>query len=118
MSTFQEFPSLVVASCLTGIALTTMKGFGEVHAVAAQLLGDDIYTHELAYEPLMEKVTAEGYWQFPLMPTRAEAEADWEAAAAKVTKTYGATVIVRKGTGGRREDPVTTLYNMIATRLE
>lgn len=111
--TRKTFPTLHVASCLTGIAFVEGLKYQDLQAVAAHLLGDDVYTHELGHRPTMDAVAEEGYRQFPDMPTSKEARADWSAAAVKALAAYGRTVNVQRGKHGRREHPVDTLKAML-----
>lgn len=109
----KEYPTLEVASALTGIGLCDIKGgYSKMMEIYSHLLGESIWTHELAHEPTVDAVREEGYRQFPDMPTPAEASADFEAAAAKATAAYGPTVFVHKGAHGRRENPMSTLTAM------
>jgi hypothetical protein len=110
----KTFQTIEVASCLTGIALGDIKGgYSKMQEVASVLFGADIWTHELVHEPTVDAYREEGYLQFPDMPTKAEAEADWQAAGAKAVAAYGPTVTVQPGKHGRREGPVKTLEALV-----
>lgn len=109
----RTFPTLHVASCLTGIGLCNGLSFSNVQEIASHLFGAPIWTHEIAHKPTQDAYVEEGYRQFPDLPTRLEAEADFEAAARKAVATYGETLTVEEGKHGRRESPVDTLGNMV-----
>lgn len=113
MSDRAKFPTLHVASCLTGRVLSLGMNVSTMQEIASHLFGAPIWTHELTHGPTEDAYTEEGYRQFPDMPTAIEAEADWQAAARKALATYGETVDVAKGTHGRRESPVATLAAMV-----
>lgn len=104
----KSFPTLVVASTLTGTSLCEMSGFDPIMDCASHLFGAPIWLHEVIHEPTKDAYTEEGYRQFPGMPTRVEAQADWRAAANKAVRAYGNTILVRQGDHGRRESPLTT----------
>lgn len=105
----REFPTIVVASALTGIGLGDIPGgFSAIAEIASYLFGAPIWTHELVHEPTYDAYREEGYRQFPDMPTSSEAEQDWRQAAAKALAAYGPTVTVAKGAHGRRESPTDT----------
>lgn len=112
MST-KTFPTLHVASCLTGYGLCQNMSYSTVQEIASHLFGAPIWTHELVHAPTNDAYTQEGYRQFPDMPTAAEAEADWQAAAAKAVAAYGETVVVAEGQHDRRENPIDTLAAMV-----
>lgn len=109
----KTFPTLRVASTITGIALTHDMTYSDMQEIASHLFGAPIWTHELIHEPTKDAYVEEGYRQFPDMPSQAEAEADFKAAAAKAVAAYGDTVEVAEGTHGRRESPVDTLSRMV-----
>jgi len=109
----KTFPTLRVASTITGIALTHDMTYSDMQEIASHLFGASIWTHELVHEPTKDAYVEEGYRQFPNMPSQAEAEADFKAAAAKATAAYGDAVVVVEGTHGRRENPVDTLSRMV-----
>jgi hypothetical protein len=111
MDNTKKFPTLIVASTMTGIALTKTT-FSEMMECASWLCGYPIWTHELAHGPTIDQYKTEGYEQFPAMPTKAEAEADYVAAAAKAISAYGEAVEVRQGSSKRHEGPVDTLRAM------
>lgn len=109
----RTFPTLHVASALTGVGLTTGMSYSNIQEIASHLFGAPIWTHELVHEPTKDAYVEEGYRQFPDMPTREEAMADYEAAAAKAVAAYGETVEVAEGSHGRRESPVDTLSRLV-----
>lgn len=113
--TAKQFPTLVVASAITGVGLCHIpNGYSKMMEVASHLLGTPVWLHELAHGPTQDAYSEEGYRQFPDMPTKAEAKADWQAAAAKALAAYGETVTVRQGTAVRLESPVQTLKAMVS----
>lgn len=111
--TAKTFPTLHVATCITGIGLCEGITYSNMQEIASHLFGASIWTHELAHGPTNDAFTQEGYRQFPDMPTPAEANADYAAAAAKAVAAYGETILVEEGTHGRRENPLNTLSAMV-----
>lgn len=111
--TAKTFPTLHVASTITGIAMDEGMTFSRMQEIASHLFGAPIWTHELVHEPTKDAYVEEGYRQFPDMPTAAEAEADYRTAAAKAVAAYGDTIEVEEGSHGRRESPVDTLSRMV-----
>jgi hypothetical protein len=111
--TAKTFPTLHVASTITGIGLTTGMTYSHMQEIASHLFGAPLWTHELVHEPTKDAYVEEGYRQFPDMPTSAEAAANYKTAAAKAIAAYGDTVSVAQGTHGRREHPVDTLSRMV-----
>ncbi|MCO5144566.1 MAG: hypothetical protein M9895_00155 [Aquamicrobium sp.] len=109
----KTFPTLRVASTITGIALTHDMTYSDMQEIASHLFGAPIWTHELVHEPTKDAYVEEGYRQFPDMPTAEEASANYETAAIKALAAYGDTVEVAEGTHGRRESPVDTLSRMV-----
>lgn len=109
----KTFPTLHVASCVTGTALCEGFNYSRMQEIASHLFGGPVWTHELVHAPTRDAYVEEGYRQFPDLPTRAEAEADYEAAARKAVAAYGETLTVEEGKHGRRESPVDTLGNMV-----
>jgi hypothetical protein len=112
MAETKQFPTLIVASTITGIGLTNMK-FSDMHECAEWLCGHPVWTHELVHGPTKDEYITEGYEQFPAMPTPADAEDDYVAAAAKAISAYGETVEVRQGNSKRHEGPMQTLRSMV-----
>lgn len=108
MST-KTFPTLHVASCLTGVGLCEGLSYSRVQEIASHLFGGPVWTHELVHQPTQDAYTEEGYRQFPDMPTRVEAHDDWQGAALKAISAYGDSVSVQEGMHGRRENPLDTL---------
>ena len=50
--THKEFPTLVVASTVTGVALCQLEGgILPIMECASHLLGNPVYNHELVHEP-------------------------------------------------------------------
>ena len=111
MGETKEFPTLIVASALTGVALTQMK-FSDMHPVIEWLFGGPVWTHEFVHGPTNDIYTSRGYEQFPDMPTTAEAKKDYKAAAAKAIAAYGPSILVAKGDDGRVASPITTMLDI------
>lgn len=109
----KTFPTLHVASAITGIALCDGLSFSRMQEIAAHLFGGPIWTHELAHAPTNDAYAEEGYRQFPEMPSKDEARNDWRRAAQKALDAYGPDVEVTEGTHGRREAPTETLSAML-----
>lgn len=104
----KTFPTLHVASVLTGITMADGVTITQMQEIASHLFGAYIFPHELGHEPTMEAVQEEGYRQFPDMPTREQGLVDWGVATAKAVVLHGWTVEVEQGTHGRREHPADT----------
>lgn len=109
----KSFPTLYVASTITGIGLCNGMKFSDMQEIASHLFGASIWTHELIHEPTKDAYVSEGYRQFPDMPTPQEAQTDYQAAARKAISAYGDSVEVQEGSRGRRESPVDTLGHMV-----
>lgn len=107
----KQFDTYIVASAITGIGLGPAS-FSDMHEVYDMLLGEGIFTHEMAHAPTVDACTEEGYRQFPEMPTKAEAQEDYAAAREKAERAYGPFVTVKRGAHKRRETPVETLEAM------
>lgn len=111
--TAKSYPTLHVASCLTGVVLCHGLNISVMQEIASHLYGQEIWTHELVYHSIQHAYVDEGYRQFPGMPTRGEAEADHEVAAAKALAAYGDSVTVEPGTSVRTEGPIGTLSSFV-----
>jgi hypothetical protein len=113
-SEMKTFRSLAVASAATGIGLCDKLNFGLMGEIASHVLGYPIWTHEIpAAGPKVWLLLKD---QFPLLPTRAEAEADWKCAATAMTAAYGAEIAVRRGNGSRKESPLDTLQKIVGDK--
>lgn len=107
----KNFPSLAIASAATGICMADGMNVSKFQEIYDFVLGHPIWTHELpGYGPEVYRLLRE---QFPLMPTREAAEADWKAAANAMTVAYGNEVSVRPGFGERTRSPLETLKEMV-----
>ena len=102
------FPTLHVASAMTGVALCEGLSYSRMQEISDALLGYPIWTHEMAHAKTKEAITAAGAALFPMMPTREEAHADFHAAAAKALAAYGHTVGWLKVARERPVGPLTT----------
>ena len=118
MTDTRTFPTLHVASAITGIGMCLGLKYSNIHEIASHLFGAPVWTHELGHSRTIEAYAAEGYRQFPDMPTKEEAKADWRKAAQKAIAAYGETVTVARGTSIRREDPISTLASMMQPEKE
>lgn len=107
----KTFPTVNVASCATGIILRTGLSYADMAEVAEHALGHSIWT-ELGDNKTMNKVRAAIHDQFPEIPTREEAQADWQAASDRAIKAYGETVELKRGAGQRTETPMDSLVRM------
>lgn len=112
MSETKEFPTLVVASTVTGIGLCEGLNYSKMQECAEWLCGHPVWTHELAYQPIIDRYKSEGYRQFPQFPSVEEAETDYAAAAQKAIAAYGEVVSVEKGEGKRDGSPMQTILAM------
>ena len=112
MSERKTFPTLNVASCACGIMLVDGLTYADMSEIAAQALGHPVWTHELGDSKTMDRVRDAIHAEFPLLPSRDEATADWQAAADRATKAYGATVDLPRGSQKRSEDPMASLVRM------
>lgn len=111
MTERKEFPTLVVASAVCGVGLGAMK-FSDMHEAVEWLFGGPVWTHELVHGPTQDAYVSEALEQFPKLPTRAEAEKDWQAARERVLDEYGPILSVAKGTAQRRASPIETLKDI------
>ncbi|WP_084398322.1 DUF7736 domain-containing protein [Henriciella aquimarina] len=112
MAETKEFPTLQIASAITGIGLCEGMKYSDMQVAFDHILGRPVWTHELGHGATTEKVRELGFAQFPDMPAREEAQADWKAAAAKALAAYGETVTVRRGQDVREADPISTAIEM------
>ena len=112
MTETKEFPTLVVATTATGISLGTGINYSNVQECAEWICGHPVWTHELGFGPLMDRVSALAYAMFPLLPTKDAASADWSAAARKAIEDHGETVLVPRGALERDQSPIETLKQM------
>lgn len=115
-STDREFPTLHVASCITGIGLCESLSISRMQEVASHLLGYPIWTHELGNKSITAAIEAEGRRQFPNMPTKEFASDVWQAAAEAAEAAYGKTVIVKMGGEERSRNPIDALTDMLAAK--
>lgn len=109
----KTFSTLAVASAATGIGMGSGLTFALMSEISAHVLGYPVWTHELGDKQTAGKVHDALRLQFPELPTREEAEADWLAAAIKATSVYGPTVSVIEGDGKREEGPIASLTRML-----
>lgn len=105
------FPTLEVASAATGVALC-LTTFSRMQEIFEAVLGHPVWTHELAHEATVAKLRARVDELFPEMPTRAEAEGDYEKAAEKALAAYGEEVSFLAIKRSRSTGPVSTLCDM------
>lgn len=112
MSKMQEFPTLLVASAASGIALCSCT-YSDMMRVMSWGLGYSVFTHELAHEPTIMEFRALIEEQFPDLSKKPECSENWEAAAARAVERYGETISLRHGSTTRRESPIATLSAMV-----
>lgn len=112
MTDTKEFPTLILASTISGIGMTDMT-YSDIMEIASWLCGYSIYTHELAHGPTKDIYISEGISQFPRMPLYDAAQRDWQAARDAALAAYGPTVSVRRGDHRRAEHPVHTLKAIV-----
>lgn len=109
----KEFPTLVVATAVTGIGLGNEDiKYSHVHELVEWVCGSPIWTHEIAHRETAAWYRAELLKQFPDMPSKEEAESDHVTAANKAVGVYGPTVTVTRGLFERTADPLSTLREM------
>jgi hypothetical protein len=104
----KTYDTYMVASALTGIGMGPCN-YTDMMDVYSMLLGEEVWTHEIAHAPTVDAVRQEGLLQFPLMPLPEFAEQNWEAALDKAISAYGHFVTVKRGNHKRREGPIATL---------
>lgn len=108
----KTFPTLQVATLLTGVGLCSQYRFSDMLEPAEQVLGHPVWLHELGHAEVMARIREIGLKHFPDMPTREEAKKAWRAAGAKAIKAYGPTVDVPLGTDQRTRHPIETAREM------
>lgn len=115
MSTASKtFRAIDVASTATGIALAHGFSISVAHEISEHVVGHPVWTHEIPrFGARVEELLLA---QFPGMPTRTQAEADWKAAAAIVASNYPETISVKRGADERTANPVDTLREMIGDK--
>lgn len=112
MADTKTFPTLQVAACACGYILADGQTYSDMADVAAHALGHQVWTHELGDKATMDRVRMAIHGQFPNLPTREEAQADWRAAADKAISAYGETVDLQRGNEERTETPMGSLMRM------
>ncbi len=110
----KTFRSLAVASAATGIGLCEGLSFSLMGEICSHVLGYSIWTHEIPEAG--PKAWLLLRQQFPLLPTRDDAVADWRSAAAAMTAAYGAEIEVAAGTCKRKTSPLETLQKMVGDK--
>jgi hypothetical protein len=114
MAETKTFPSLHVATAATGIGLVNGMSFSQVHEIYEYVLGHPVWTHEIPrYSEQVRQLLSK---QFPEMPSRADAEADWATAGDAMLVAYGPHVEVKAGTGERTESPLDTLREVAGNK--
>ncbi len=108
------FPTLHVASAITGVGLCEGLTFSRMHQISEAIVGHPIWTHEFAHPGAREAIISAGARLFPLMPTKEEALADWSAAAAKAVAAYAQEVSWQKATTERSIDPLSTAIEVLS----
>jgi hypothetical protein len=108
----KNFPTLQVATLLTGVGLCSQYKFSDMLEPAEQILGYPVFLHELGHAETMDRIREIGAQLFPNMPTREDAQLAWRAAAVKAIDAYGQSVTVPRGTDKRQRGPATTALEM------
>ena len=86
----------VLASVVTGVVLGNVP-LADLVKIYSQLYGAVLTIEEIALTSIRTIIVEEAYRQFPHLPTKLEAEDNWEAAREKAIKAYGDTVTISLG---------------------
>lgn len=100
----KEFTTAAVATLSTGVA---MVAWGEAAALAEWIIGHPIWTHE--YPAMADSLSAAVQEQFPGMPTEARSGPAYLEDLASIEAKFGKTLVVRRGSAVRTQDPLATL---------
>lgn len=73
----------------------------QLQKVVGWMFGDELWSWEMAHPPIRLAACAEGYRQFPAMPSVAQAAQDLKAAIAAATDAYGPVLDVARGPNRR-----------------
>jgi len=92
----------VLASVVTGVVLGNVP-LADLLKIYSQLYGTDLSIEEIALTSIRTIIVNEAYRQFPHLPTKLEAEDNWEAAREKAIQSYGETVVVSLGTSSSED---------------
>jgi len=107
----RAFDVAVLVSITSGVLL--VQPFSKVHEACEWLMGHPVWTHELGSEATVNRIKAAVLAQHPDLPSEVTADRNnWDAVAASLRETYGATRDVAKGSGERTASPIETLRQM------
>ncbi len=101
----REFPTAVIASLSTGVALCE---FDKIHEAAEYLMGHPIWTHHFADEALWKAMRHKVFDQCPGMPfvmTNVTRD-NYQEHVAALEEEIGPTVTIRKGDGKTAMSPL------------
>jgi len=113
---FTTFPTLLVASAASGIALAPRIVIGDICGVAEWVLGHSVWTHELADDDVFQRMSDAIRRQMPDMPSRgamSQESATWQQLAADLVTRHGETVSLARGAGVRGESPLASLMRLV-----
>lgn len=113
MTETRTYPTLHVASAITGVCICEGLTISRLHEITGFLAGHDVWTHELGNRAMMQRIFDHAREQFPEMPTKADVLIDHRSAGSKAIAAYGEMAEVRKGTLTREAGPVETLAEML-----
>ncbi|MDE2107027.1 MAG: hypothetical protein KGL39_58005 [Patescibacteria group bacterium] len=101
----REFPTAVIASISSGIALCR---FSEIHEAAEYLMGCPIWTHHFASKKLLEAMKRKVLEQCAGMPTALEGVTpeNYRERLAEIEAELGPVAVIRKGDGSTSMHPL------------
>lgn len=108
-----RFPTLHVASAMTGVALCDGLSISRMQEISERLVGHSVWTHEFAHPGMRDHICRAGMRLFPLMPDCHEARENWQRAAARAEAIYGEWVELPLVARSRAVSPETTLVEVI-----
>lgn len=108
----KPFPTLLVASAATGTVMRSGITVRDLAELCSWVLGYPVFTHELGDKVTTGRVYRSLATQFPKLPTREAAKADWVRAASDAVAAYGETMNVAEGSDERTEHPADSLTRM------
>lgn len=97
-----EIDTHVLASVVTGVVLGNVP-LADLLKIYSQLYGTDLSIEKIALTSTRMIIVEEAYRQFPDLPTKLEAEENWEAAREKAIQSYGDTVVISLGTSNSKD---------------
>lgn len=96
MDTQLRIDTIVFASVVTGVILENIS-LADLLRVYSRLYGSVLSIEEIALTSIRNVIVDEAYRQFPQLPTKLEAEDNWEAALEKAVNEYGNAVTIMLG---------------------